>query len=73
MSTKRTRLSPVYLTSTERDLVRQALEQLGSHLAPHNSETIRPSSIWAKSYTRQRIEDVGKLFAEKVATGASNV
>lgn len=72
MSTKRTRLSPVYLTATERDLVRQALGSLGDHLAPSNQENISRASIWAKSYTRQRLADLAALFADKGATGASN-
>lgn len=68
MSVKRTRLSPVYLTATERDTVRQALEFMASELEPARENGLYRPTIWARSFTRQRLLDITALFAAK-ATG----
>lgn len=61
----RTRLKAVYLTDTERDLVRSALDALGNQI----SGTVNGGDWevkFAKSYTAKRIAETSALFADKV-------
>lgn len=67
---ERTTVTPVYLTSIERDLVMGALDCM--------SGTLRGSSVdngaatrFAKSYTAKRLEQVRMLFKDKPTTPAS--
>lgn len=72
MSPKRVLLAPVYLTTGERDLVRQAVNVLAESLAPptDNTETTKLATKWAKSYTRKRLLEVCALFEDKPEAAA---
>lgn len=65
MSTKRTKLSPVYMTAAERDMVASALEELSQQLV---GTSYCSADKWAKSYTRRRITEVRALFLDKEPT-----
>lgn len=65
MSTKRTKLSPVYMTAAERDMVASALAELHSQL---QGSSFSDADKWAKSYTRRRITEVRALFLDKEPT-----
>jgi hypothetical protein len=66
--TKRTRLTAVYLTSSERDLVVSALDELNSFMGVRHHDRDGFAEIWAKSFTSRRIRDLRSLFLDKKAT-----
>lgn len=61
MGPKRTRLTPVYLTATERDLLVSGMTVLRSALDPLNG-TAESTVAFAKSFTCRRIDEVVELL-----------
>lgn len=67
-TTKRTRLKAVYLTDTERDLVRMALREMGRATGFHGMGQSYWEIQFAKSFTAKRLAETAALFEDK-ATG----
>lgn len=66
MSDKRTRLKPVYMTDTERDLVRHAMDVLTEQLATIMGSGGRDRfEKFAASHTAKRIAATRALFDDK--------
>lgn len=62
--TRRTRLRAVYLTDSERDLVRTAFATLSDTLTGGDGSGGR-AAAFAKSYTAKRLTETAALFEDK--------